>query len=205
MIRQTKRKFEKDVALKSKSNPKAFWWHIRRRLKTKTGVAPLLENDNDRSSTKFSDSDKGNILQNQFSGAFTHEPEGERPSLGKRTESEISYLNVTAEMVQNEIKNLNMNKFCGPDEIHPLMLIELSSNISKPIAFLFNKTIEYGKTPNHWKKANVSPIFKKGARNRAENYRPISLTSVVCKLMERFIKEAIMNDVTNNKLLSTKQ
>ena len=48
MIGQTKRKFEKDVALKSKSNLKAFWSHIRRRLKTKTGVVPLLENDNDR-------------------------------------------------------------------------------------------------------------------------------------------------------------
>ena len=174
-------------------------------MKTKTGVAPLLENDNDRSSTKYSDSDKGNILQNQFSRAFTHEPEGEIPSLGKRTESDISYLNVTAEMVQNEIKNLNINNSCGPDDIHPRMLIELSSNISKSIAFLFNKTIEYGKIPNDRKKANVSPIFKKGARNRAENYRPISLTSVVCKLMERFIKEAIMNHVTKNKLLLTKQ
>ena len=170
-------------------------------MKTKTGVAPLLENDIDRSSTKFSDSDKGNTLQNQFLRAFTHEPKSEIPSLGKRTESDISYLHVTAEMVQNEIKNLNMNKSCRPDEIHPRMLIELSSNISKPIAFLFNKTIEYGKIPNDWKKANVSSIFKKGARNRAKNYRPISLTSVVCKLMERFI----MNHVTNNKLLSTKQ
>ena len=103
MIRQTKRrKFKKDVALKSKSNPKAFWSHIRRRLKMKTGVAP------------FSYSDKANVLQNQFSRAFTREPEGEIPSLGKRTESDISYLNVTEEMVQYEIKKLNMNKSCGP-------------------------------------------------------------------------------------------
>ena len=79
MIRQTKRKFEKDVALKSKSNPKAFWSHIRRRLKTKTGVAPLLENNNDKCSAKFSDSEKANILQKQFSRAFTREPEGDIP------------------------------------------------------------------------------------------------------------------------------
>ena len=141
MIRQTKRKFEKDVALKSKSNPKAFWSHIHRRLKTKIDVAPLLENDNDRSSTKFSDADKANILQPQFSRAFTREPEGEIPSLGKRIESDISYLNVTEEMVQYEIKILNMNKSCGPDVIHPRLLIELISDISKPIAFLLNKTI----------------------------------------------------------------
>ena len=108
-------------------------------------------------------------------------------------------------MVQYELKKLNINKSCGSDEIHPRLLTELSSYISKPIAFLLNKTIEYGKIPNDWKRAYVSPIFKKGARNRAENYRPISLTSVVCKIMERFIKEEIMNHVTNNKLLSTKQ
>ena len=134
ITRQTKRKFEKDVTLKSKSNPKAFWSHIRRRLKTKT----------DRSSTKFSDSDKANILQNQFSRASTRGPEGEIPSLGNRTESDISYLNVTEEMVQYEIKKLNMNKSYGPDDIHPCLLIELFSKISKPIVFLLNKTIEYG-------------------------------------------------------------
>ena len=134
---------EKDVTLKSKSNPNAFWSHIRRRLKTKTDVAPLLENDNDTSSTKFSDSDKANILQNQFSRAFTREQEGKIPSLGKRIGSDICYLNVTEEMVQYEIKKLNMNKSCGPDDIHPRLLIELSSDISKPIAFLLNKTIKY--------------------------------------------------------------
>ena len=52
--------------------------------------------------------------------------------LGKRTVSDISY--VTEEMVQYEIKKLNMNKSCGPDDIHPRLLIELSSKISKPIA-----------------------------------------------------------------------
>ena len=108
-------------------------------------------------------------------------------------------------MVQYELKKLNINKSCGPDEIHPRLLTELSSHISKPIAFLLNKTIEYGKIPNDWKRAYVSPIFKKGARNRAENYGPISLNISVCKIMERFIKEEIMNHVTNNKLLSTKQ
>jgi hypothetical protein len=59
---------------------------------------------------------------------------------------------------------------------------------------------------NDWKKAYVSPIYKKGARNIAENYRPISLTSVVvCKLMEKFVKEAVLQHLVGNNLLSTKQ
>ena len=63
MIRKAKRKHEKEIALKLISNPKAYWSHIRRKLKTKTGIAPLLENNKDKTSTKFNDLEKANILQ----------------------------------------------------------------------------------------------------------------------------------------------
>ena len=62
-----------------------------------------------------------------------------------------------------------------------------------------------GNMPQDWKKANVSPIYKKGVRNQAGNYRPISLTSIVCKIMESLIKEAVMNHILSNKLLPPKQ
>ena len=68
-----------------------------------------------------------------------------------------------------------------------------------------NRTMEYGYLTLDWKKAFVSPIYKKGPRNLAENYRPISLTSVVCKLMEKFVKDAVLNHLVENNLLSTKQ
>ena len=64
---------------------------------------------------------------------------------------------------------------------------------------------ENGELPHDWKFANISPIFKKGSRSLAENYRPISLTSVVCKLMEVFVKRVIMQHQTDQKLLSPKQ
>ena len=85
------------------------------------------------------------------------------------------------------------------------MLIELVELISKPIALLLYKTLEHSYLPQDWKRAFVSPIYKKGARNLAENYRPISLTSVVYKLMERFVKDAILNHMATNNLLSRKQ
>ena len=205
MMRKAKRKHEKEIALKSQTNPKAFWSHIRRKLKTKTGIAPLLENNKDKTSTKFKDLEKANILQKQFSSVFTHEPEGEMPLLSNRSEASICHFNVTEEMVHDELLNLNINKSCGPDEIHPRLLKELAATISKPIAFLFNKSLQYGKVPLDWKKANVSPIYKKGARNRAENYRPVSLTAILCKIMEKFVKEAVINHIMTNNLLSTKQ
>ena len=59
--------------------------------------------------------------------------------------------------------------------------------------------------PDDWKRAIVSPISKKGARNRAENYRSINLTSIICKLMESFVKEVIVNHIMDKILLSSKQ
>ena len=205
LMRKAKKKYEKDICLQSKKNPKAFWAYVRQKLKTKAGVAPLLENNSDSQSTKFDDKDKANILQKQFASVFTKEPDGEIPQLERRTDTTINDIVITEEMVKQIIKMLNVNKSCGPDEIHPRMLIELADLICGPLALIMNKTLREKKIPEDWKKANVSPIFKKGARNRAENYRPISLTSIVCKLMESIIKEAVMNYVLSNKLLSSKQ
>ena len=64
--------------------------------------------------------------------------------------------------------------------------MELVDLVCKPLALLLNKTMDKGCIPQDWKIAYVSPIFKKGVRNKAENYRPIDLTSVMCKLMEPF-------------------
>ena len=158
---QTKRCFAKEIGNSCKNNPKVLWSHVRNKLNTKSGIAPLLENMNDKKSIKFDDNEKANILQKQFSSIFTQEPEEEIPSLNKRTDICVLNINVTEVMVRNEIRGLNINKSCGPDEIHPRLLQELVDIISEPIIFLMNKSMETGVIPLDWKKANVSPIYKK--------------------------------------------
>ena len=68
-----------------------------------------------------------------------------------------------------------------------------------------HKSLSSGVLPCDWKLADVSPIFKKGAKNLAENYRPISLTSIACRILEKIIKNNIMDHLTREKLLSPKQ
>ena len=82
-------------------------------------------------------------------------------------------------MIWNEISKLNVTRSCEPDKIHPQILIELVDLVSKPLALLLNKTMDEGCIPQNWKMAHVSPRFKQGARNKGENYRHISLMSIV--------------------------
>ena len=75
-MRKATRKMEIDIARSSKVNPKSFWAHIRRRMKTKSGIAPLLEDNKDKTSLKFGDDEKAEILQHQFTSVFTKESSG---------------------------------------------------------------------------------------------------------------------------------
>ena len=205
LIRQAKRRFEKELASKCKINPKAFWGHVRNKLKTRSGISPLLENVDDKTSMKFKDSEKAEILQKQFSSVFTKEPDGEIPTIDKRCNESICDIYITEDMVQSEINKMNVNKSSGPDNIHARLLKELVNQISAPLAALFNKSMKEGIVPCDWKVACVSPIYKKGSKNIAENYRPVSLTSIICKLMESFVKKSIMKHLQDNNLLSSQQ
>ena len=88
------------------------------------------------------------------------------------------------------------------------MLFEVRHKISYPLHIIFNKSLSKGILPDDWKTAILSPIFKnEGDKKHACNYRPISLTSVVCKICESLIRDKMMNHliVTCNNLLSDSQ
>ena len=74
-------------------------------------------------------------------------------------------------MVQIEIPILNVYKSCGPDAVHLWLVIEVAESITRPIALL-NKTMKLDEIPRDWEKAYVSLIYKRGAKSKAENYRP---------------------------------
>ena len=93
----------------------------------------------------------------------------------------------------------------GPDEIPPILLKMLRDEVARPLTKLFQRSIDEGRIPEDWRNANVVPIFKKGSRFEPGNYRPVSLTSVVGKLLERIIKNEIEAHVENNKLINDSQ
>ena len=94
---------------------------------------------------------------------------------------------VTPEMVAKKMKAMKDNKSPVVDGIPPKLLMETIDQTSIPLARVFNLSLKERVVPFEWKEANLIPLFKKGSRNKSDNYRPVSLTSVICKLLERLI------------------
>ena len=125
VLRQCKRRFERTIALNAKTQPRLFWAHTRRKLKTNIGVASLLSNKNDENSIKHQDREKANILQRQFCSVFTDEPSDSIPPFSAQTDKSIINFEVTSDMVKDYLGKLNANKSCGPDDLHPRILKEV--------------------------------------------------------------------------------
>ena len=201
-IRVQKAGFEEDIALDIKNNPKKFYSYVRSKNKSKEGIGPLLS-DNDQ--LVESDTEMVQILNQFFSSVFTTEDMVNIPKDAMSVEMEINNISCTLEDITKGLLKLNVNKSCGPDKLYPRVLKELANEIAKPLQIIFNKTILEGKVPEDWKLANVTPIFKKGSRSSRSNYRPVSLTSVVCRLLESLIRDHISEYLNNNHLILDSQ
>ena len=81
----------------------------------------------------------------------------------------------------------------------------LADILCEPLSILINLSIKNGRIPREWKLANVVPVFKKGSKSFPGNYRPISLTCVMCRIMESFLKDTLMDHLVENNLLSSRQ
>ena len=112
---------------------------------------------------------------------------------------------VTKEGVTNLLKGLNHSKALGPDELHPRVLNELATELGPVFAHLFQQSIDNGEIPKEWSLANIFPLFKKGDRTLACNYRLVSLTCVPSKLLEHIVCSNIMAHLDEHRLLSGKQ
>ena len=151
-------------------------------------------------------SEQATILNNQFQSDFSEKCNYTKQEFQNKYHMGGSYqtapeINITCAGVLKLLQKLNPNKAAGPDNIRPKILKELAPEIAPILTIIFRKSLETGEVPPDWRSANVSPVYKKGDRHKAENYRPISLTCICCKLMEHIITSHIMNHADKNNIL----
>jgi hypothetical protein len=193
---------EHNLAKEAKINPKAFYQYVNSKTKPKEAVSNLLRDDG---SLTQNDSEKADVLNKFFGSVFTCESDTDMPEFDCGLDLELCAVTVSCDKMCKALKALKVNKASGPDGLNPRILKELCNELANPLTYLFNKTMKAGKIPTAWKEAEVRPIFKKGDKSSAGNYRPVSLTSIVCKVFEGFVRDALCEHLTTNKLLSDDQ
>ena len=101
-----------------------------------------------------------------------------------------------------KVKDLKVDKAMGPDGLCPRILHETREQVAEPIKMLFDKILTQRQLPSDWKDAIVVPIFKKRRRDMTQNYRPVSLTCVICKILEKFIRDVglLLDHLMKNRL-----
>ncbi len=163
---------------------KIFWTFIKHRAKDYEGITGL----NDQGQLHTDPKDKTNILNHQFESVFTKEsPLNPDLLLAQSAHPVMPDIHITEPGVQKLLEKLNMHKASGPDEIGPRIFKQLATTITPILIDIYKQSYETGEVPLDWRRANVTPIFKKGRKNDASNYRPISLTCISCKLLEHII------------------
>ena len=171
-IRKSKRTFEKKLAGNIKNYSKSLYAYVRSKQKVRDKVGPLENYSENIISDVFQ---MAEVLNEYFSSVFTTEDISSLPVPFTKFEGSksdhLGQLFVTPEMIAKKIKKMKDNKSPGVDGIPPKLLKEIVEQISTPLAKFFNLSLEEGVVPSEWKDANITLLFKKGSRNKPENFK----------------------------------
>ena len=208
IIKSAQKSLESKVAIEAKENPKSFWKFVNSKAKPKLPVGKILDNNGNLTENN---KETARCLNEYFSSVFTEDKVTVTSEYLKAvSEAKVKFtdmpeINITQEKIMDKLKLLKPDRAAGPDKMIPRILIEVKAEIVSPLHKIFNVSLHEGRLPDDWKDADVIPIFKKGSKKEASNYRPISLTSVVGKMLEAIIRDALMAHFLTNNLISEAQ
>lgn len=152
-----------------------------------------------------SDIDKASCLNDFFHSVFLPQTDfaklftlGE-PPLGTRPL--MPPVELCVSNIESPLENIDETKAPSPDGISPRVLKRCAWPIASYLYLIYKKSLSTGVLPEDWKMAFVVPIHKGGSKKEANNYRPISLTSIPCKILEHIFYKDIMKHLVQHKLL----
>ena len=105
-------------------------------------------------------------------------------------------------IVEKKLYNQGPDKARGDDELSPRLLSGVSKELAIPLSHIFRESLDNGSVPDDWRRAKVSPLFKKGRTCHANNYKLVSLTSQIVKVMESIVRDAVVQHRDRFNLIS---
>ena len=202
-VRSSRKAYEESLLASSASHPKRFFAYINRCRRRPTQIPDLLSPSG---SLCINDNDKATLLADHFGSIYIDNnvanPYGPQQEF---LHESISDLEFSVSDVYALLHKLNPAKAPGPDGIHPRILKHIADIIAPTIFCLFRASLDQGVLPDDWKRGLIRPIHKGGDAASPENYRPICLTSVLVKTLERLIRTALDRHLISNNLLPATQ
>lgn len=196
LVELDRKKYENKVARSTDS--RIFHNYVKHSLKRNYKIPCLV----DSHGVPVDECDVPDTLNTYFASVFTVD-DNNLPPMCQKTSKLLSHMVFDAKIVKKAINHLKNSYSSGPDGFPPIMIKKLGDALVEPLCVIFTVFFETGFLPSEWKLANITPIYKgKGSKFSAANYRPISLTSAFCKLMEFCIKEVLLSFLLDNHLLS---
>ena len=189
--------YETSLIERSKDNPKLLHSYIRNKKVGRPSIGPLR-----LPSGTLTDEPRpmAELFAASFASVFTKSTP-DNPAAHQLFDGTLDDAPVSTDDVLAALKDLDGNSAMGPDCMHPLFLRNCADQLAYPLHLIYDKSLREGRVPKAWKNSLVIPIFKKGPRYDPLNYRPISLTSVCCKVMERIVGSHLRNYLESNSLL----
>ena len=200
-IKNKKNALERKVMRCRKTNPKFFYAFINSSKKSRSKIGPLKRENGEAVTDPR---EMAQMLNDQYASVFTRSEE-ENDENEEESEVRLEDINITPELTAAAIDKLKEQSASGPDGIPARVLKELRDEMKIPLSILFRQSMDNGIIPEEWREAEVTPIFKKGSKAAPANYRPVSLTVIAGKLMERIVKDALMEYAEKNGHLSDAQ
>ena len=184
------------------NNIGAFYNFVYRRTTNHCGIGVIM----DKNGSPITDNQaKANAFNNYFSSVGVKD-NGVMPRCSDVTLcSVLDSIEVTEADVIQSIKRLKTNSSSGPDGLPPVLFKSLMYCISKPLALFYNQLLSVGAVPVDWRTAHIVPVFKKGTAGDTANYRPISLTCVPSKILEKIVASKILDHLESNNILCSAQ
>ena len=183
-VKEAKRDFEKKLAKNIKKDSKSFYAYYREKNRSMVGIGPLEDADGQ---TVTDELEQATILNSFFASVFTKEEttDYELPltRFSEEDNERLTDIDITRDKVLQKLQKLDPAKASEVDGISSRVLVELADEIAEPLAAIFQNSLATGEVPRSWKVADIVPIYKKGKKSVPGNYRPVSLTSQIGKLL----------------------
>lgn len=199
-LKSAKNQFFNTFHLRIQKRPKELWQFFKMNRKDILSIPALDSNG----SVIHNDVEKAECFISFFSSVYTARIKTHNTAARSTVVvgEQMSGIMIDQRGIEAAIKSLNASKSTGPDGLSPALLSLCPREISKYLCIIFAKSLEEISLPDDWKLANVVPVHKGGPRSSVLNYRPISLTSVACKILEHVLFTNVMSHMNVHSLLS---